>query len=378
MIKKKNKEEEENVFTKDRHAVRIAVACWILSNMRSNFQEAGRGGGSAVRPEDEDGEEKSTMTEMMMTTKQTETATRCIEKIMYNHLKLSSHDFSFSFHVKLDSFQHALLCLSVRDISVSLFPLFLLFSLSLAYNNKYQCTQPPMHTHIHKQYACDAKNSTAKLPVASLLSSCRRMFSNIAPENKKANQAKWNASVLSFLNERIDSIMKEDCMTKEGNACIQRSLQSVICMSSVSPGFFDVEIFNLIVQRLSNMSSSSSSSSFSNEDIDDECCSGDSCSRSTYVREIENAWYLLDIARHFVLENNNVSQLLQRSSSSTSPSIIDKLIVLAEQHDKQGHSMICMFIWQLIGVLSLGYDSSSNSSANDNNNTLNTKLHDLC
>ena len=159
---------------------------------------------------------------------------------------------------------------------------------------------------------------------------------------------------MKFLHRRIDSIMKEDCMTKHGNACIQRSVRAVICMtSSMRPEQdFDLKIFRIIINRLMSL------------------CDGD----HRNVCEIENAWYLLDIARHFVSEENNLRNFLQnlcvveketstpQSSSSQPINVLDNLVRLAESHNRRGNLMICMFIWQIIGVLSSGSSSPASSS----------------
>ena len=58
------------------------------------------------------------------------------------------------------------------------------------------------------------------------------------------------------------------------------------------------------------------------------------------------------------------------SKVEVSFSIVDKLIDLAEKHDRRGHSMICMFLWQIVGVLSSGGSSSSNSSRSKSSNNV--------
>ena len=293
-------------WNRDRNAIRVAVACVILKNMRSNFQSAGK-----LRGEEELHQQATSFKCNKQKEEEEELRLKAhpsVERIMQKHLNLSLRVFSRKRQdqvMTLDSFQHALLCLN---------------------------------------YACDSKSPDADLPpVKCLLLSCRRIFSTTQEE-------KWKESVLNFLRCRISSIMNQDCMTEEGEACIQRSVQSVIYMSSVSPETFDLEMFDIVLQRLSSLAEDKGAAP---------------------VREIENAWYLLDIARHFVLEDKNVTQLLKRSYHHKNPqqdsddnvvpfSIVDRLIHLAEKHDKRGHSMmICMFLWQIVGVL-----SSSGSSIN--------------
>ena len=100
----------ENSWNKNRNAIRIAVACVILKNMRSNFQSAGKGGDGGDGEDGGDGGDgggrkggeiqlfyfKNNNNNNKQEEEEEELrvkARESVQKIMQNHLKLSLRVF---------------------------------------------------------------------------------------------------------------------------------------------------------------------------------------------------------------------------------------------------------------------------------------------